>query len=581
MGRFSRRLACVAALLVPVRAGAQEVLSRAVQLEQRGLMPEASALYAAALREDPGNPAALLGLERVGEAAGWRDSILAFAARALAADSANATAYGVELRTWRRAGDDARAAGVMQRWAEVQPRSEAPYRAWAQYSLRLGRAGDVREVAQLARERLRRPAALAPELAQADAALGQWSASATEWRRCVGLAPQYGDGAALSLRGAPPKLRQGVLDVLVATGDGAEAGRRLAADLLLAWNEPGRAWELLRAVLPEAGRDRADALRRFADRAVALDGPGAQQAAGSAYEELAGLLPDSDAVEARVASARAYAAAGDDTAARRVLRALADTPGADPRARVAALGAMVELQVRAGRPAAAARLLALNAAAFTGTQRADLGREVARAWLRQGTVDSAAAAVAGDASLEADEIRGWVAVYRGALAEGERLLTAVGASGGEARGAARRAATVELLAAVGRDSLPALGAALLLAEEGDTLAASRALVAVARRLETDSGDGEPLVLAWAARFAAAGRDAGAADRLWGEIAQRFPGSAVAPEAELEVARSLARRGDARGAAARLEAMILAHPASALVPEARRVLDQVRGLVPGS
>ncbi len=197
-------------------------------------------------------------------------------------------------------------------------------------------------------------------------------------------------------------------------------------------------------------------------------------------------------------------------------------------------------------------------------------------WLHRGDLRRAAAAVAADSSLRGLEIRGWVAVYGGRLREGAQALRTTGAMGGEAGDAAARAAMVELLDAVNRDSLPALGAALLLAEGGDSLAASRALVPIARQV---GGDGEPALLAWAARDAAAGGDPAGAEALWGEIAERFAASVQAPAAELALARALAARGDLTGARDRLEAMILAHPESALVPEARRELDRVRGMVP--
>jgi tetratricopeptide (TPR) repeat protein len=575
----------LAALLLPARAAAQEPVERALELEQRGEAVQAAAQYAAALRQHPQDVVALLGLERTAAQAGWRDTVLVYAARALAADSTEVTAYAVALRTLRSEGRDSAAAEVLRRWSAAQPRSPAPYREWAQASLRLGRLAEVRDVVQLARERLGRGDALAPELAQVEAAAGRWAPAATAWRTAVATQPEYADAAVGSLQPAPAAMREGVLNALVAAKPPADAaaGRRVAVRLLLRWNEPGRAWDLRRTDLPATGPARVVALRQFAQAAAELDGPGAQEAAGAAYEQLAAALASDDAVDARIASARAYAAAGDDAAAQRVLRTLATTRGADAATRASAIGAMVELKVRAGDPGGAGRLLAANVTAFSGTERTELGQLIARGWLRRGEPDSASRAVRGDPSLAADEVRGWVAVYGGALARGSQLLQSVGAAGGEPRRAAARAATVALLDAVGRDSLPALGAALLLAARGDTLASSRALTGVARALGADAAGGDaavPALLAWAARFAATARHADEADSLWGAIAQRFPASAEAPEAELALARAQARHGDLRGAASRLEAMILAHPASALAPEARRELDRVRGLVPG-
>jgi tetratricopeptide (TPR) repeat protein len=576
MGRIASAALALLALLLPARTLGQDALSRAMDTEQQGLWSMAAAWYAAALRQEPGNPVALLGLERVGAQAGWRDSVLAYAERGIAHDSMNTTARAVEVRGLRGMGKDSLAAAALVRWVVAEPRSPLPYREWAQLDLVAGRAGDARDVVTLARERLRSPMALAPEMARAEVASGRWTRAAAEWRAGVVAETQYAEAAAFSLHPTPVAARDGVLGALMVPGAGSSAARRLAAELLLGWNEPGRAWALLSAELPPPGPAEIEALQAFADRARTLDGPGAQRAAAEAYEQLARLVPLPGAVAIRIESARAYAAAGDAAAAQRVLRPVV----ADSDAATRSLGtaAMIELQVRAGDPAAAAQLLAANAAALAGTDRELLGEGIAMGWLRRGDLPRAAAAVDGDSSLRAVEIRGWVAVYRGRLAEGRRALRSTGAMAGDPRGAAARAATVALLDAVGRDTLPALGAALLLAVRGDSLAASRAVVAIARRI---GGDGEPALLSWAARYAAAGGEAAGAEALWREIAERFPASSQAPDAKLALARSLASRGDFKGARDHLEAMILAHPESALVPEARRELDRVRGMVPGS
>jgi len=576
MGRIARGALSLLALLLPAPALGQAALARAMDMEQQGLWGLAAASYAAALRQEPGNAIALLGLERVGEQAGWRDSVVAYAARAIGDDSTNTTARAVEVRGLRATGRDSLAAAALARWVAVEPRSPMPYREWAQLDLAAGRAGDARDVVALARERLRSPTVLAPEMARVEIASGHWTRVAVEWRAGVTGEPQYAEAAAFSLRPAPVAERDGVLGILMAPGAGTTAARRLAADLLLGWNEPGRAWELLRAELPPAGPLRVAALRTFADRARTLDGPGAQHAAAEAYEMLVGLEPPAAAVGTRIESARSYADAGEAAAAQRVLRPLVADPLADAATRSSAIAAMIELQVRAGDPAAAAQLLDANAAALAGTQREVLGRSIALGWLRRGDLARAAAAIDRDSSLRAFEIRGWVAVYRGQLAEGGQALRSAGAMGGDPGAAAARVATVTLLGAVGRDTLPALGAALLLAERGDSLAASRALVPIARQV---GGDGEPALLSWAARFAGAGGDAADAEALWREITERFPTSSQSPAAELALARALASRGDLQGARDRLEAMILAHPESALVPEARRELDRVRGMVP--
>jgi hypothetical protein len=575
-----RRIAELALLLalLPARAVGQDVVQRALELEERGQYADAAALYGAVLRAEPANVMALLGVERADAEIGWRDSTLAFARRAIAADSTSSTARAIEIRVLRGLGRDSLAAAALERWVAVEPASEAPYREWVRLSLRAGRLHDATDAVALARRRLRRQTALAPEMAQIYAAQSDWVHAASEWRDAVAAQPPYADAAAYSLRPAPPQVRDAVERALTAAGSASPVGRRVAANLLLGWGQPGRAWAMLRGVLPARTSERLELLRSFADRARSLDGPGAQLAAAEAYEMAAALASREEATRLRIEAARAYAGGGDRGAALRLLRSMAGDPAANDDMRTAAAGATIQLLVAEGNPQSAERLLDSAGARLTGTDRASLRRLIARGWLRLGALDRADAALGPDSSLAAEEIRGWAAVYRGDLARGAGLLRGVGAGFGERNAAPQRAATVALLAAVDRDTLPALGAALLMAARGDSLEASRALVAVARGL---SGDGVPAVLSWAARFAAAGHEPAEAEALWRQIAEQYSASSAAPAAELALARSLAGRGDLRGAAERLEALILAHPESALVPEARRELDRVRGLVPGS
>lgn len=582
MRRTARLLLVLLALLAPARAPGQEVLIRALDLEQVGAWNEAATLYRQVLAAEPTNAPALLGLERVyGQVGGGRrDSVLAYAERAIAANPAGPIAYAVELRTLRATGADSLAAAAFERWVAAQPASAAPYREWARLSVQAGRLRDARDAVALARERLRDPAALAPEMALVEVAEADWVGAAGEWRAGVMAQPSYAEAASFSLRPAPVAARDGVLRVLSAPGAGAVAGRRVAADLLLGWNEPGRAWTMLRDVLPAQDSQRVGALRGFAERARSLDGPGAQLAAAQAYDLLAAVGPREEAQWMRIESARAFAASGDVASARRVLRKLADDPAADEATRAAAGAATVELLVREGNPAEAERMLAVGVAGLPGSEREQLSLQIAGGWLRLGALDRAAGAVERDSSLAGDEVRGWVALYRGDLGAARTLLRNAGAETGDRQKAPARAAAVALLDAVTRDSFPELGAALLLAARGDSLQASRALVAAARQL-AGNGEAEPAVLSWAAGVAASARDVAGAEALWREIAERFPSSSVAPAAELALARSLADRGDLQHAAARLQAMILAHPQSALVPEARRELDRVRGLVPRS
>lgn len=562
----------VLGLAAPVRA--QEILARALDLERQGRWQDAATAFRTVLAREPTNGAALLGAERVYTALGQRDSIMAVVGRALAADPTHSTARTIEMRAARAAGGESLAAEALARWIEAAPRSDAPYREWVRAMLAAGRVDEARGAVALARERMGDPGRLRPELAQVEVAADNWTGAAAEWRLAVERQPNLSGPATFSLQAAPPTARDRVLRTLT-DSDSTGTASRLAAELLLGWNEPARAWTMLKAALPRAPSVRSAALRSFADRARAQEGPEPQRVAAEALETLAASVGPQEAARLRVESARAYAAADDGASARRVLRAMAEDPSAPAGIAGTATATLVELLVREGNPAEATSLLHQGRGRVPVGEAGRLWQLVARGWIRLGALDRAEAAVGADSSLAGDEIRGWVALYRGDLRRARELLRS-GVRPSEP--AAERAGMAALLQVLERDSFPALGTALLLVERGDTLGASRALVALTR-----GGDlaGEAEILLLATRYAELARDTVSAAAIWADIAQRLPGSSAAPAALLGLARVASARGDLAGATAKLEALILNYPESALVPEARRELDRVRGLVPRS
>ena len=568
-------LACAlaAALAAPVRA--QNPLGSALDLEQQGRMAEAAAAYRALLAERPADLGALLGAERAYDALGRRDSAVALARRALAVDSSNRVIHVILLRSLQAVHDDSAVVAAFTRWTAVAPGDAAPYEEMARLLLAQGRDAEARAVVERGRRRLGDARAAAAQMAEVEMREAAYGAAAEEWRGAVARTPALVDGAAHSLRTVLPMDREMVLRTLT-SGPEAAAGRAIAVALLLSWEEPRRAWSMLRSGLADADPTRAAQLAGFAEGAERLGGAEAHRVAAEALELLAQGQRGSAAAGTRIESARAYAAAGDVDAARRLLRVIADAAGTPAEVASAARATLIELAAAQGTPEEAARLLDRERGTLTEGESQRLARSVGFAWLRAGALDRAAAAVAGDASLAAEEVRGWVALYRGDLRVGAAALRSVGADAGDPERAPDRAAAVALVATVGRDSLPALGAALLDAVRGDTLGAARALRAVAATLDGDARDEVGLL---AARYALAAHDTAAAVAAWRDVASRPGPSTAGAAALLALARVSAERGRFAEAAERLEALILRHPASALVPEARRELDRVRGLVP--
>jgi tetratricopeptide (TPR) repeat protein len=554
------------------------IIMRGLDFERQGRLEDAIAAFRQVLAREPANAQALLGAERAYAQLGRRDSTMALAARAVAADPQGTTAWSIEVRSARAMGGEAMAAEVLGRWMATSPRSESPYRELVRSLVTTGRLDDAREAVMSARAHLGDPERLRPELAAVEAAAGNWPRAALEWRTAVKADNEMATSAAFNLMAAPAHERERVVRALI-DPDSSSAPRRVAAELLLGWGDPERAWTTLQSAIPADGASRRSALQSFADRARASEGRPSQRAAAQALELMAAGLPSAEAARARIESARAFSAAGDQASARRVLRGMADDPGTSAEMARSATTTLVELYARDGDPAEAARLLEQQRSRLTGTEAARLGIIVARGWISAGDLDKAEAAIEPDSSLAAEEVRGWTALYRGNLADARERLRAAGPTG---RGAdagrnVERASVLALLQAVRVDSSRELGAALLLAARGDTAHAAQALVALAR----SSGiDGKPELLATAARYTAAVDPAGA-EALWTEIATAHPESAPAPTALLALGRLLAARGDNAGAVQRLEALILHYPASALVPEARRELDRVRGALPPS
>ncbi|NUQ13538.1 MAG: hypothetical protein HUU26_14615, partial [Gemmatimonadaceae bacterium] len=74
-------------------------------------------------------------------------------------------------------------------------------------------------------------------------------------------------------------------------------------------------------------------------------------------------------------------------------------------------------------------------------------------------------------------------------------------------------------------------------------------------------------------------DSARSEAIWKALVANHAQSPEAAESDLELARLFRRRGDAAGAIARLEHLILTYPQSALVPQARRELELAKGTIP--
>jgi tetratricopeptide (TPR) repeat protein len=181
-----------------------------------------------------------------------------------------------------------------------------------------------------------------------------------------------------------------------------------------------------------------------------------------------------------------------------------------------------------------------------------------------------------DSSIDGLALLGRIRLYRGEFGGALEAFKAAGPYAGDRTEATRRTMLLALLQPIESDSLPALGDALWRLERGDSATAARALEEVAGTLPPAKGGAELRLLA--GRLAASEGRSAEAERLYRSAATP-EAPATAPAAELALAELLVRERRNDDALALLEHLILTYPESALVPQARRLLDQARGGVP--
>jgi len=558
------------ALLASPLAAQRDSLARAFDLERRGNFGQAAELYRAVLAGQPGEVSALLGLERVLTAQHRLPEILPAVRAGLAANPKAVPIYGVGLRAFAAAGLLDSLPRLVERWAAVAPGDETPYREWGTAALERRDLAAARRAYQLGRERLGAPEALAPELAQLAVVDRDWAAAVREWTRAVRQLPGYRSTAVATLSQAPVGDREAILRGLAQEG-GPEAAR-LAVELRARWGDPVGATRAFLAALPPGIPQQIDALEQFLEQ-VRVDQAGPYRLAQALVMEALAERVNTPGQQARyrLEAARAYADAGDRAAARRLLSVLAS----DAASAAGAAATLIELLVTEGSVAEAAARLEQWRAALGVDEYLHLRRLVAAGYARHGDLARATSLLEADSSVEAIALQGRFRLYAGDLRGASEALRQAGPFTGSRSDATERSAVLALLQPIEADSLPELGAAFQVLDRGDTAAAAARFEQVARSLPAAKGGAELRLLA--GRLLAT-REVAEAERLFrAAMLPEAPGAAAA--ASLELARLLLRLDRRTEAMETLEQMILAYPRSALVPQARRLLDQARNAVP--
>jgi tetratricopeptide (TPR) repeat protein len=548
-------------------------MAMALAAERRGALDEAVTAFRLVLESRPGDGQAILGLSRVLPPLDRRAELVAPLRAALAVDSTNIGFLSLAVRTFSLLGNQDSARAYVERWAVLVEGEEEPYREWALSALEARDRSSAEQALEYGRARIAHPAALAPELAQLRQAEGDIAGATREWIRAIVNAPTFRASALLLLGDLLPPGRDTVLAVLAASGE-VEA-ERLRALFLVKWGQPEAGVRLLATVAPESYEVALSIFRIVLDELKGRADRGANRARGMALELQAGYETGATRVRTRMDAARSWADAGEEGEARRLLARVATDPAAPPGVATSASSTLLGVLLAEGRPAEAESLLVDLRGSLSLDEWDRDARRVAMAWARRGDVERGESLLAIDSSIAGFNIRGRLRAFVGDLATATDWLRVAGPYDVDRGQTVRRVRLLSLFRAVERDTLPALGAALLSLERGDTVAAVTELGALAPTL--DPG-GTSAVRLFAAELAVAAADTAGALALLA-AADHALAPATAPSARLLRARLLAEHGDVVRAQEMLETIILEFPDSAVLPAARRLRDAMRGAIP--
>ena len=572
---LARSTLWIVLLLIPVRGWSQQTgVTRAFDLERRGDYAGAAEAYRAILAAQPADAAALLGLERALLPLNRSADILPAVRAALAAAPSSSAVHGIALRAWSASDQPDSVRATAERWARVAPTEEAPYREWGAAELGRQNRSAARDAYLRGRERLGRPDAMAAEMAQLSLAEADYPTALREWLLAVRRLPGYRATAVSTLAQAPESARTDLLGVLGRQSD--VVSRRIEAELRARWGDPLGGFRVLTAVMPADRIQAIAVLRGLLDQLRTLRSQGARRTEGMVLEAIAARSPEVQASRLRLEAAQAYTAAGDRAAARRMLGGLA-SDRATPRSVASdAATTLIGVLIAEGKLDDATTRLTELRPTLSADDYDVIRRRIAGGWMRQGNLSRADSVIAPDSSVEGLALSGRIRLYQGDISGAVELFKAAGPYAGDRAEATQRTSLLALLQPLEADSIPELGRALLQLDQGDTAQATLGLEQVAAELPPSQGGAELYLLA--GRLAAATGKPEEAERMLRVAAVKEVPS-TAPAAELALAELLISGRRGAEAVEILEHLILTYPRSALVPQARRKLDEARGAVP--
>ena len=554
-----------------VRSGTDA--GRALELERRGDYTGAAQLWRTVLAQHADDLPALLGLERAltpQNRLGEMIPLVHAAARA----APSAGVWGVAIRVWTAAGSPDSARAAVEKWSALEPTSDAPFQEWGLAAMSQRDRATARAAYELGRTRLGRPNALAAELGQIAALDANYPLAAREWTLALQTTPGYRPSALAVLGQIAPADRPALLEALRANG--SPQADRVAAGLMARWGDPLGAVRRLLASAGARGPEQGAMLQELFDDLRGTATRDLNHARGILLEAIAEREQGARRSQRRLQAAQAYADAGDQAAARRMLGVLAQDPDATPSLAAGATSTLVTVLVDEGKLDEADRRFSELRSALNPEESQRMSLRLASGWVRAGRLGRADTLIAADSSVEALAVRGRIHLYRGDLAGAAALLRNAGPFTGDRSAATGRVGILGLLQVFEADSSPALGSALFKLERRDSAGAAEDLEAIAAKVEPEKGGSELMLLA--GRLRSGVGQSSEAERVFRAV-MSSPAPASAAAAAFALAELQLRDGKRPDAIATLEQMLLAHPTSAVIPQARRLLDVARGAVP--
>lgn len=571
-------------LAMPLAASAQRAadtgqwMRDAVARESAGDLAGAEVLLRQALEKSPASLSAILSLERVLKLQGKPQELIPVVEKLLAVDPESPVGNQLLVRTYASMNDLEAMRKAGDAWIRVTPKLETPYREMARIWEARGDYGRAIQYLEQGRSKVGRADALALELGDVYVAMEEYPRAVREYERAIGPEARGFTLVQRRLAALPDggaQLVPRLIDMLLKSPTSLSR-RKAATQLAIDAGLGDRAEQIARANAAELRNlERQSYLVEIARRA---DGAQLPKLAHWAYSELIKLGGNADQLLAlRARMAELALQMGDTARAAETYRALETSyaPGSPQRRQALAL--RIQLTAREGKLQEAQTAMREFRQEFADAPELDeVAAAVANGYLDAGEPEQAEAALIGVSGPRTGLARSRIALRRGDIPQAK---TALLGSAPLLHGA-EQTETIRLATALGRVSREGgelLGRAVADAASRRAAEAVASLVAGAEKLPGSEG---AIILEFAASIAERSELPEEAEKARRLIVEKYATTAEAPAALLALARTLSVRNETLEEARQyLEQLILEHPRSALLPQARQELDRLQGRAP--